>query len=90
MRFARKIKFMSLFIPVEYLALSFHSSSVKIKQPRVIKPENSEIGRQHYSNQIKSLGLGIALGSFIQSGVSIHCVLRFKCIWRCYKGISFV
>ena len=29
------------------------------------------------SNQIKSFGLGIALGSFMQSGVSIHCVLRF-------------
>jgi hypothetical protein len=29
------------------------------------------------SNQIKSLVLGIALGSFMQSGVSIHCVLRF-------------
>ena len=37
---------MSIFIPDEYLALSFHSSSVKIKQPRVIKPENSEIGRR--------------------------------------------
>ena len=36
-----------------------------------------EMGSLRATNQIKSSGLGIALDSFIQSGVLIPCVLRF-------------
>jgi len=56
----------------EYLDIRLETLSPTLfSYPKKVKPN------QIKSNQIKSLVLGIALGSFMQSGVSIHYVLRF-------------